>query len=380
MDTCLVFAGDYIDRGDHSLELYQYLSEVASQMALKTGDRERVIRVMGNHELAILQNNTQYANWNSCQVTFLTAETPLPDDPAKYPVIRKEGSEYALYAESKDPATRKSCEEKRYLGPTSLSNTTERLLQTNIVRPCEKLNSSFQTKLFSRELQQFRERLLFDIQEKHLVSAYHFKAKNNKGIEQSMVVTHAGITQALCDEYKKGPPPRDSIDPEAMVKWLNDSVRAEKTLEAFEISAANNNRSRQKILFRGKGGNEGDNGIFWNRALARCNDVSFGQIKGHDVVKVEEIAKDAGAEQERPIFYLDVGASEGYQKIYNEPRAYWQLSTKAPPMAMKEGIAKIALVPPKLLSRLPRPCPPSLKQALDLLQQGNGLTNQCPSK
>jgi len=59
-ETVLVQTGDVIDRGPKSKEAYSLLARLQGE-APKTGGK--VVRLLGNHELAILQGNTGYANF-----------------------------------------------------------------------------------------------------------------------------------------------------------------------------------------------------------------------------------------------------------------------------------------------------------------------------
>jgi hypothetical protein len=59
-DAVLVQTGDVIDRGPHSVEAVQFLRRLQTQAAAADG---QVVRLVGNHELMLLQGNRHYANF-----------------------------------------------------------------------------------------------------------------------------------------------------------------------------------------------------------------------------------------------------------------------------------------------------------------------------
>jgi hypothetical protein len=61
--TTIVQMGDVIDRGPYSVEAYQYLGKIQQQAQQHS---EKVIRLLGNHELMLIMGNWSYANFNHC--------------------------------------------------------------------------------------------------------------------------------------------------------------------------------------------------------------------------------------------------------------------------------------------------------------------------
>jgi len=59
-DAVLVQTGDVIDRGPHSVEAVRYLRTLQSQATETSG---RVVRLCGNHELMLLQNDWRFVNF-----------------------------------------------------------------------------------------------------------------------------------------------------------------------------------------------------------------------------------------------------------------------------------------------------------------------------
>ncbi|MBF0301374.1 MAG: metallophosphoesterase, partial [Oligoflexia bacterium] len=324
-DTCVVFAGDYIDRGEHSLEVYQYLDDFAKYMAVKTGDPNRVIRIIGNHELEVLQNHTGNADpWADCKATMLSSTTALPGDPSNYPVLKLGGVDnHTVFFYSDKSSPPKEYTPLGYFDFSVFDNSQKTLKKED----CDLYGSMFDTDVFRKKFDQFRARLLADVARGDLRTAYHFKAQDMNGTQKPMVVTHAGINQAVCDEYTKESSPKTTINPVELAEWLNDKVKREA-----EAGFKDTNPS---IIFRGgDGGAEdygGNSGVMWNRAMPNC--AGFGQVKGHDVTELNKINQHST--ETDPIFYVDVGASEGYAR-YGAPRAFLQMDSAKRPSYILE--------------------------------------------
>jgi len=60
-DDILIQTGDVIDRGPHSMEAFDLLKKLQKEAALARGE---VIRLCGNHELMLLQNDFSLADFN----------------------------------------------------------------------------------------------------------------------------------------------------------------------------------------------------------------------------------------------------------------------------------------------------------------------------
>ena len=60
-DCILIQTGDVIDRGPYSREAIDLLRKLQKEAADAKGE---VIRLCGNHELMLLQNNFRYVNFN----------------------------------------------------------------------------------------------------------------------------------------------------------------------------------------------------------------------------------------------------------------------------------------------------------------------------
>ena len=82
-DDILIQTGDVIDRGPHSMEAFDLLKRLQKEAALAGGE---VIRLCGNHELMLLQNDFSLADFSYPEsfVDMLTDEIARGDVRASY--------------------------------------------------------------------------------------------------------------------------------------------------------------------------------------------------------------------------------------------------------------------------------------------------------
>ncbi|MBF0361772.1 MAG: metallophosphoesterase [Oligoflexia bacterium] len=250
-DTCLVILGDMIDRGKHSIQTYAYIQKLRKE-AKKGSKKGKVIPLLGNHELTILQNNIDLAIKNGA----------------------------CFWLENK--RDRDEC----LLLKNVLNSSTIISLSESDQRYRDKLNEKFQI---------FRQQIQNDILEGDLFPIY----TTSDGI----VMTHAGVSNEIAKEYLINNNDDDyfennkKIDSQKFNDWITRNF-----YKGFEEDDYSNS------IF-------GHNGIFYFRSQENnanflndyCSD--FSQFKGHDIQ--DELHQDyfpkSSSDLQKYICFMDIG-------------------------------------------------------------------------
>ncbi|MBF0299755.1 MAG: metallophosphoesterase [Oligoflexia bacterium] len=258
---CLIFVGDYIDRGEYSWETYNYVSYLQAQ-AIKNG-QGKVIRLLGNHELLIFKKDFRNLILNGACSWF-----------------NKTSDDF------------KTCEWVNTL------ISKEDLLNKDALY--------FIEKIFTPLVLEKSKQLKKDIEQGNIVAAFDFK--NNK---EDIVVTHAGISDEVCEAFADessstcfscifGKKPV-VVTATNITKWLN----TELVYGAFS-------NDHDHVIYSQR------YGIFWNRLKSESGAVSkfcskFSQIRGHTIKN--EITIDT-LEKDKLLYSIDVGLYENSNKEY----------------------------------------------------------------
>ncbi|MBF0316391.1 MAG: serine/threonine protein phosphatase [Oligoflexia bacterium] len=290
---CIVFAGDYFDRGGESLEVYDLV------MNLKTRYPSQVTPVLGNHEAMILNGSSSYSLFNGAAAWLFPTLKEQRECCDMYKFLQKCVTPEGINTcQDCNALTRQELQEgcRNYLKQgRDLKEAVSKALSSGA--RCKSLPehslSGIQCKKIGQDrFEEVRNKIRKDMEQGKIVLAHYI---NSGG--KDFVVSHAGITKKMMN----GCLFEGHNDAKKLVEHLNSPARMNKTVDmAASISINASERSAADIL------------LFKNNSPSLspyC--ANFNQIKGHEAQNSGKVLL-GDLENGNRIAFVDVGASESF--------------------------------------------------------------------